>query len=211
MSDLRSAVEAMRVRAETSVGDPDTCTFFVSRVVHPGGPFFFGSREEAAGSPVSERLLALPGVACVLIAESTVTVGKDPGVSWTGLKSAIGAAIRTQLLTGIPAITTIFPQAGRGRRTDEEPRPIVQQLLDREVNPSLAGHGGKLSIVDARDHKLLVAMSGGCQGCPASRITLTRGVEVLVRRVAPEIVEVVDTTDHAAGRRPFYAPARPAR
>jgi len=57
------------IRAETSLADPDTCKFTVSRTLHPGGPFFFGTMERAAGSPLGERLFALPGVANVLIAE----------------------------------------------------------------------------------------------------------------------------------------------
>jgi Fe-S cluster biogenesis protein NfuA len=47
-------------------------------------------------------------------------------------------------------------------------------------------------------------MSGGCQGCSASKVTLRQGFEVMLRRVAPEIANIVDTTDHAAGNTPFY-------
>ena len=92
------------IRAETSLADPDTCKFTVSRTLHPGGPFFFGTMERAAGSPLGERLFALPGVANVLIAESVVTIGKEPSASWSALKAAIGTAIRAHLLTGVPAI-----------------------------------------------------------------------------------------------------------
>ena len=49
-----------------------------------------------------------------------------------------------------------------------------------------------------------IAISGGCQGCAASSVTLRQGFEVMVRRMAPEIVDIVDTTDHAAGQKPFY-------
>ena len=208
MSELPSVVGDIRIRAEISLGDPDVCKFIASRTIHPGGPFFFGSKEEAAGSPLPERLLDLPGVACVLIAEDTVTIGKEPAASWSGLKSAIGAVMRAQLLTGMPSILALPAQTGRGGRTDEELRPIVQALLDREINPSIAAHGGKISIIDVRDHRLFIAMSGGCQGCAASRVTLTHGLEVSVRRLAPEIVDIVDTTDHAAGSKPYYAPPR---
>ena len=61
--------QPISIRAETSLTDPDTCKFTVSRSLHPGGPFFFGNKERAAGSPLGERLFALPGVANVLIAE----------------------------------------------------------------------------------------------------------------------------------------------
>ena len=205
MSDVLPVDAAIGIRAERSLADPDTCKFTVSRTVHPGGPFFFDNKERAAGSPLVERLFALAGVAHVLVVESVVTVGKEPSVSWSGLKGAIGAAIRTQLLTNVPAIFEMPRNASAaGQRTDEEVREVVQELLDKEINRSIAGHGGKISIVDARDGNLFIAMSGGCQGCAASQITLRQGFEVMVRRIAPEIVDVVDTTDHASGTKPFY-------
>ena len=70
MSDALLVNLPVSIRAETSLADPDTCKFIVSRTLHPGGPFFFGNKERAAGSPLGERLFALPGVANVLIAES---------------------------------------------------------------------------------------------------------------------------------------------
>ena len=204
MSDVLPVDPTITIRAETLQADPDTYKFTVSRTVHPGGPFFFDSRERAAGSPLVERLFALPGVAHVLVAETVVTVGKDPNVAWSALKPAIGAAIRTQLLTVVPAILEARHDASTGRRTDAEIRRVVQELLDREVNRSIAAHGGRISIADVRDGNLFIAMSGGCQGCAASSVTLRQGLEVMVRRVAPEIVDIVDTTDHAAGEKPFY-------
>ncbi len=204
MSEALPVDPRISIRAEISLADPDACKFAVSRTVHPGGPFFFDSKERAAGSPLAERLFALHGVANVLIAESVVSVGKEPGASWSGLKATIGAAIRTLLLTGVPAILEAPRDASTGRRSDDDVRAVVQELLDREVNRSIAGHGGKISIIDVRDGSLFIAMSGGCQGCAASQVTLRQGFEVMVRRVAPEIVEIVDTTDHASGTKPFY-------
>lgn len=204
MSDVLPVDPGTTIRAETSFADPDTCKFIVSRTVHPGGSFFFDNRERAAGSPLIERLFALPGVAHVLVTENVVTVGKEPSVPWSGLKPAIGTAIRTQLLTGVPAILETPRNASTRGRTDAEVRAVLQELLDREVNRSIARHGGNISIVDVRDGNLFIAMSGGCQGCAASQVTLRKGFEVMVRRVAPEIVDIVDTTDHAAGKKPFY-------
>ncbi|WP_426000540.1 NifU family protein [Caulobacter sp. DWR1-3-2b1] len=204
MSDAQSMDLPIGIRAETSLADPDTCKFTVSRDLHPGGPFFFGNKGRAAGSPLAERLFALSGVANVLIAESVVTIGKEPSASWSGLKSAIGMAVRTQLLSGVPAILEIAAQASTQGRADAEVRVAVQALLDKEVNRSIANHGGKISIVDVSKGKLFITMSGGCQGCASSQVTLRQGFEVMVRRVAPEIMEIVDATDHAAGKEPFY-------
>jgi NFU1 iron-sulfur cluster scaffold homolog, mitochondrial len=204
MSEVLPFDPTITIRAETSQADPDTCKFTVSRTVHPGGPFFFDSKDRASGSPLVERFFALPGVSYVLVAETVVTVGKDPSVAWSVLKSSIGAAIRTQLLTGVPAIFEAPRNAGARGRTDAEVRAVVQELLDGEVNRSIAAHGGKISMVDFRDGSLLIAMSGGCQGCAASQVTLRQGFEVMVRGIAPEIVDIIDTTDHAAGKKPFY-------
>ena len=204
MFDVLPLDEPIGIRAEASVADPDTCKFTVSQTVHPGGPFFFHAKELAGGSPLVERLFALDGVAHVLIVENVVTVGKDSGASWSALKSEIGAVIRAQLVSGEAAILDTPRTAGASGRTDAEVRTVIQDLLDRQVNRAIAAHGGKISIVDVKDGNLFVTMSGGCQGCAASQLTLRRGFEVKVRRVAPEIVDIIDTTDHTAGKKPFY-------
>jgi Fe-S cluster biogenesis protein NfuA len=200
------------IRAETSLADPDTYKFIVSRTIHPSGSFFFGNIERAAGSPLAERLFTLQGVANVLIAQSVVTICKDPIASWTGLKASIGSAIRAQLLTGVPAILEMYPHTGTQtsilngtqRRSDTELMTVIQVLLDKEINPSIANHGGKISIVEISQGTLYISMSGGCQGCASSQVTLRQGFDVMLKRVAPEIEEVVDTTNHSAGKQPFY-------
>jgi Fe-S cluster biogenesis protein NfuA len=192
------------IRAETSFADPDTCKFIVSRTIHPSGSFFFNNIERAAGSPLAERLFKLQGVANVLIADSVVTICKDPITSWMGLKAAIGSAIRAQLLTGVPAILEMYINTGTQRRSDTELMTVIQVLLDKEINPSIANHGGKISIVEISQRKLYISMSGGCQGCASSQVTLRQGFDVMLKRVAPEIEEVVDTTNHSAGKQPFY-------
>ena len=201
---LARADQPVSIRAEASLADPDSCKFTLSRSLHPGGPCFFASREGAAGSPLAERLFALGGVASVLIGGNVVTIGKAPGAAWTGLKSAIGAALRAQLFSGLPAILEMAAPSGTTARSDAELGAAVQELLDREVNRSIASHGGKISLVEVQGGRLFISMSGGCQGCASSQVTLRKGLEVMVKRVAPEITEIVDATDHAAGKQPFY-------
>jgi NFU1 iron-sulfur cluster scaffold homolog, mitochondrial len=176
----------------------------VSGTVDPGGPFFVENRKQAAESPLVERLFQLPAVEHVLVADNVITIGKKSNAVWLGLKVSIGVVIRSQLLMGICAILESPLRAGASKRSEAEVRATVQGLLDREVNRSVASHGGQISIVDVRDDKLFIAMSGGCQGCTASQVTLKYGFELMVRRIAPEIVDIVDTTDHASGTKPFY-------
>ena len=104
MSEPAFAPSSIAIRAETSVADPNVCKFTVSEIVHPGGPFLFPDRQSAAGSPLVERLFALPDIAHVLVADNVVTVGKNPGAAWSSLKTEIGAVIRSQRLTGVRAV-----------------------------------------------------------------------------------------------------------
>ena len=207
MSEAGIGPSAITIRAETSLADRDSCKFTVSKTVHPGGPFFFDGREQAAGSPLIERLFKLPGVARVLVSGNVVTIGKQKSATWEDLKSKIGELIRAQLLTGVRAILEVTQVSSSGQRGDDEIRQAVQELLDRETNPSIAAHGGKISIADVKNGNLYITMSGGCQGCAGSQVTLRQGFELMVRRVAPEVVDIIDTTDHASGTIPFYKQA----
>ncbi|MCY4630360.1 MAG: NifU family protein [bacterium] len=80
----------------------------------------------------------------------------------------------------------------------------LQNLLNNHVNPSLAAHGGYVELVKVEDSKAYMLMGGGCQGCTMSAATLHQGVATIVTQHVPEILDVIDVTDHAAGENPFY-------
>jgi Fe/S biogenesis protein NfuA len=80
----------------------------------------------------------------------------------------------------------------------------VQDLIDTSINPAIAGHGGWVDLLDVKDNVVYLQMGGGCQGCGAADITLKAGIERLIKEEIPEIAEVLDTTDHAAGANPYY-------
>ena len=81
----------------------------------------------------------------------------------------------------------------------------VQQVLDDRVNPSLAAHGGMVSLVDIEETRVVLSFGGGCQGCGMADVTMKQGVSAQLKQQIPEITEVVDATDHAAGHNPYYA------
>jgi Fe-S cluster biogenesis protein NfuA len=193
------------IKAETSFTDPDTCKFTVSTLVQAGGPFFYADSTQVADAPLATTLFELQGITAILIAENTVTVSKSSDASWQTLKALIGAVIRAQLLSGLPAVRANAVAAQAQGRSSETLRQIVQDILDREVNRSIASHGGAISIVDLRQGQLYVRMSGGCQGCASSEATLKQGFEVMVKRAAPEITEIIDVTDHQSGQKPYYS------
>ncbi len=80
----------------------------------------------------------------------------------------------------------------------------VQQVLDDEINPGVASHGGRVSLVKVEDARVFIRFGGGCQGCGMVDVTLRDGVIGTLQRAVPEISEVLDTTDHEAGDNPYY-------
>lgn len=84
----------------------------------------------------------------------------------------------------------------------------VLAVLEEQVNPSIAMHGGRADLVAVEDGTAYLRLSGGCQGCGLATVTLSQGIEVALRDSVPEITSVVDVTDHASGTNPFYEPAK---
>jgi Fe/S biogenesis protein NfuA len=80
----------------------------------------------------------------------------------------------------------------------------VREVLDAQVNPAVSSHGGEIVLVDVKGNEVFIEMTGGCQGCALSRMTLKQGVERMVRQAVPEITAVHDVTDHTSGDSPFY-------
>jgi Fe-S cluster biogenesis protein NfuA len=80
----------------------------------------------------------------------------------------------------------------------------IEKILDDQIRPALASHGGDIEVIDFDNKKLFVKLTGGCQGCSSSKATLKDGIERLLIGKFPEMItEVVDLTDHAAGDNPF--------
>ena len=94
----------------------------------------------------------------------------------------------------------------------ENPNPLwidevsksVAEVIESQVNPLVASHGGHVDLVGVDDGKAMIAFGGGCQGCGMVDVTLKEGIEVMITVGVPGITAVVDMTDHDAGTNPFY-------
>lgn len=83
----------------------------------------------------------------------------------------------------------------------------IRDLLHEKVNPSIAAHGGLITLVDVQKDKAYVRLEGGCQGCGMADVTLKQGVAKEIMSIVPSITEVLDVTDHAGGANPYYQPS----
>jgi Fe/S biogenesis protein NfuA len=89
--------------------------------------------------------------------------------------------------------------------------PVAQSVLavlDDQINPAIAAHGGQADLIAVEDGVAYIRMSGGCQGCGLAAVTLTQGIEVAILDAVPDISSVVDVTDHSAGDNPYYESAK---
>ena len=84
----------------------------------------------------------------------------------------------------------------------------VQAILDAEINPAVAMHGGRVALVEARGNRITIRLEDGCQGCNLAIVTVRQGIEPLLRARLGRPVAVIDATDHAAGTSPFFTPSK---
>jgi len=117
--------------------------------------------------------------------------------------------IQNMLRHYIPEITAVLdhrealPKPG----LDTADGVAIRNLLEERINPSIAAHGGRISLVDLKDNKAYVRLDGGCQGCGMADATLKQGVAVEIQQLVPTVTDVLDITDHADGTNPYYQPA----
>lgn len=98
--------------------------------------------------------------------------------------------------------------ACKGSDPKEVKMEAIQNLLEFEINPMVAAHGGHFSLIDVDGNKVYVELGGGCQGCGMVDVTLRQGVEKRMREVFPDLEDLIDTTDHQDGENPYFQPSK---
>lgn len=190
----------IQIRAEVDQQDIRICRFTVDRPVH-SGTAVFNNEAEAKENDLAEKLFKIPGIVKVELDGYKVAVTQSGGEDWRQVGKRIGSAIRV-FLNPPPVI------ADGEMLPVEEFRRRVQQVLDDMINPGVASHGGFVELLDVQEDNVYIRMGGGCQGCGAADVTLKMGIEKLIREQVPQVREIFDTTDHASGQNPFYAPSK---
>ena len=147
------------------------CKFIVDRPLYPGKSYYFANAEAAKGSPLPEALFAISGISSVLISHDALTIGKGTGDEWPVVGKQIGAAIRAHIASGQPAVAANVANA---LPSADDIRARVEEVLQTQVNPYVASHGGVIRLIDVRDNTVFLQMGGGCQGCGMATATLDR-------------------------------------
>tara|TARA_B100000214_G_scaffold240874_1_gene176368 strand:+ start:1567 stop:2271 length:705 start_codon:yes stop_codon:yes gene_type:complete len=195
--------QEIRIRGEPTA-DPQKCRFVLDSEVLSRASVSFTSESDTENAPLAKRLLDLPYIAGVNISGQVVTLTGDNIESWPAVGKEIGGVIREQIKSGEPAVTEEVMSAGNSVLFDQ-----VNELIKNDVNPSIASHGGIITLHSVKDGKAYVTMGGGCQGCSASSVTLKQGVESYIVAKVDEINEIVDLTNHSEGVNPYYTQPLP--
>ncbi len=152
--------------------------------------------------PLVAALLSVPGIKRIELAEGSFTVTREADTEWSDLDERVRYAVETTITQLADAVRA----SGELSDLDDDGMyDRVAEIFEREVNPNVAKHGGKVELIDVQDATVIVRMQGGCQGCGMASVTLRQGIEGSLKRAIPGLRGIEDVTDHSAGTNPYFA------
>jgi Fe-S cluster biogenesis protein NfuA len=171
--------------------NPASLKFLPGREVLGAGTAEFRSLDEAADSPLAERLFALPSVGGVFLGTDFITVTKTDG-EWAHIKPAVLGAIMEHFMSGMPVMNRAQANASGDdfAEEDAETVSVIKELIETRVRPAVAQDGGDITFQGYRDGIVYLNMRGSCAGCPSSTATLKHGIQNLLRHFVPEVREI---------------------
>lgn len=182
--------------------NPESLKFVSNRMLYKGTADF---REEALAqewSPLATALFELPYVKGVYICNNFVTITKEFNYAWEDIMLKGKEFIKKYVEDGGTVVTDGFAEAmakieaekGAGYQYSEEDSEIVKKikdLIETYVKPAVEMDGGNIEFKSYDKGKVSVIMQGACSGCPSSTVTLQSGIEGMLKRMVPEVTEVV--------------------
>lgn len=178
-----------------STPNPETLKFVTNLHLLPNNTAEFKTKEDAVESPLATALFDSPFVQSVFISNNFVTITKKQEVDWYEISPEIKAVIFQFLMAGKKAVSEKLYNSGNAVNTIQEeatdPQSKIIQLIDKYVKPAVKNDGGNIEFVSFENGVVSLVMQGACSGCPSSQITLKNGIEGLLKRMVPEVTEVV--------------------
>jgi len=149
--------------------------------------------------------LRLAGIADGVV---TLEVSGSPGAV-RPLAGRIETLIRAAA-PGITAVRLVTPGLEPAEATEPagDLAEAARRIMDAEVNPAIAAHRGRVTVVGAENGWIRIRLDGGCQGCSLAEVTVRQGIEPLLRARLPALTGLADVTDHQAGPDPFFSPEK---
>ncbi len=175
--------------------NPETMKFVANKLLYPGKSIDFPDEASAAPSPLAKELFAFPFVRSVFIASNFVTISKTVDTQWEEVIPAIREFLKQYLEEGKVVINedeiVVKADTNVVSADDTDVVKRIKELLENYVKPAVEMDGGAISYKGYENGTVKLMMQGSCSGCPSSMITLKAGIEGMMKRMIPEVKEVV--------------------
>lgn len=175
--------------------NPETMKFVANKLLYPGKSIDFPEEESAAPSPLAKELFGFPFIRGVFIASNFVTLTKTPETQWDEVIPNVREFLKQYLEEGKTVINEDqVVQKESSNTISEDDSDVVKrikELLENYVKPAVEMDGGAIGFKGYEDGVVKLMMQGSCSGCPSSMITLKAGIEGMMKRMIPEVKEVV--------------------
>jgi NFU1 iron-sulfur cluster scaffold homolog, mitochondrial len=177
--------------------NPNTLKFVANKLLYPGKSIDFQVEEEAAPSPIAKELFGFPFVKGVFIMSNFITITKSEDSEWMDVQEELRQFIKEYLEAGKVVINEdeiVVKPSSNGNVINEDDDDItkrIKELLENYVKPAVEMDGGAIQFRSYEDGKVTLLMQGSCSGCPSSTVTLKAGIEGMMKRMIPEVKEVV--------------------
>jgi NFU1 iron-sulfur cluster scaffold homolog, mitochondrial len=175
--------------------NPETLKFVANKLLYPGKSIDFANEDDAAPSPLAKELFGFPFVKGVFIASNFVTITKTIDTAWDDVMGNLRQFLKEYLEEGKTVINedeiVAKPSGNTINESDEDVVKRIKELLENYVKPAVEMDGGAIQFRNFENGKVTLMMQGSCSGCPSSMVTLKAGIEGMMKRMIPEVTEVV--------------------
>jgi NFU1 iron-sulfur cluster scaffold homolog, mitochondrial len=177
--------------------NPETMKFVANKLLYPGKSIDFPDVDSARPSPLAVELFGFPFIKSVFIASNFVTLSKTPDTDWQDVIPTIRQFLKEYLEEGKPVVNEEDVAAMKQEASntveadDDDVVKRIKELLENYVKPAVEMDGGAIQFKSYNDGVVNLMMQGSCSGCPSSMITLKAGIEGMMKRMIPEVKEVV--------------------
>ncbi|WP_276133003.1 NifU family protein [Polluticoccus soli] len=175
--------------------NPETMKFVANKLLYPGKSIDFPEESSATPSPLAKELFAFPFIRSVFIASNFVTLTKTPETQWEEVIPTVREFLKQYLEEGKVVINedqiVVKKDTNTVNADDSDVVKRIKELLENYVKPAVEMDGGAISFKGYENGVVKLMMQGSCSGCPSSMITLKAGIEGMMKRMIPEVQEVV--------------------
>lgn len=176
--------------------NPQTMKFISNQELYLEKNIDFPEEGDAYPSPMAQELFAFPFIKGVFIAHNFVTLTKTQEATWEEITPFIRKFLKEYLASGKviideDKIKEHYEDKNLSKDEDSDIIKKIKNILETYVKPAVAMDGGAIKYLDFKDGALKVELQGSCSGCPSSMITLKAGIEGIMKRMVPEVKEVM--------------------